>query len=87
MSNEGRNKKILKLRGKKSMGLIALEMGVTRNAVAGVFFRADWPVEARIPSEGGHSPNKIGTGHNPLGWRNRADKCFKPPGKSAGASA
>lgn len=39
---------ILQWRGKKSYGLIAKELGTTRNVVAGVFFRADHPKQRAI---------------------------------------
>jgi hypothetical protein len=39
---------VLKLRGKKSMGLIARQFGVTRNVVAGIFFRAAHPGERQL---------------------------------------
>lgn len=39
--------KILKMRGKKSFGLIAKELGVSRNVVAGVRHRADYPGDKR----------------------------------------
>jgi len=38
-----RNQKILAMRGKKSFALIAKELGISRNVVAGVCFRADHP--------------------------------------------
>lgn len=38
-----RNTEALKLRGKKSTGLIARELGVTRGVVAGIFFRQSHP--------------------------------------------
>jgi len=41
---------ILALRGKKSHGVIAKELGVTRNVVAGVCFRADHPGKKKIGS-------------------------------------
>lgn len=63
MGNEKRNKKILKLAGKKSYGLIAEELNTTREVVAGVIFRDKHPVEKRVrsPNSDG-SPNMIGTG-------------------------
>lgn len=63
MSNEQRNKRILALAGKKSYGLIADEMGITRCAVAGVVFRDKYPSRHRECSPNGKSPNKIGKGH------------------------
>lgn len=39
MTNAERNAKILSLRGKKSYGLIAKEMGISRGTVAGVMLR------------------------------------------------
>lgn len=57
--------KILALRGKKSFGLIARKLGVSRNIVAGVMFRAAWPVGTRVPSPGyRYGGNKSGTGHH-----------------------
>jgi hypothetical protein len=43
MAKNLRAAEILRWRGKKSFGLIAKEFGVTRNVVAGIFFRADHP--------------------------------------------
>jgi hypothetical protein len=60
-----RNAKILSLRGKKSFGLIAKELGISRHAVAGVCFRADWPEKLRKRSPNGKGGrNKAGTGHH-----------------------
>lgn len=55
---------ILGMRGKKSFGLIAKELGVTRNVVAGVCFRHDYPCEVRVRAghKGRGGGNKIGTG-------------------------
>ena len=53
--------KIMKLHGKKSYGLIAKELGITRNVVAGVIFRNSWPIELRRAMSGGRH-NKIGGG-------------------------
>lgn len=50
---------ILKLYGKKSFGLIAKELGITRHQVSGIVFRHNHPVETRI----GKDKNKIGTGY------------------------
>lgn len=55
-------KKVLKLRGQKSFGLIAKELDVSRNVVAGICFRADYPVEVRLAVSGGFH-NKLGIGH------------------------
>lgn len=63
MNQQTRNAKILALRGQKSFGLIAKELGITRNVVAGVVFRHDWPPDLRIRSPGSHGANKIGTGN------------------------
>lgn len=41
--NEVLRNKILRMRGKKSYGLIAEELGISRNSVAGVMFRAAHP--------------------------------------------
>ena len=60
-----RDAKILSLRGKKSFGLIARELGLSRNVVAGVCFRADWSTKRREcspNSKGGK--NKAGIGHH-----------------------
>jgi DNA invertase Pin-like site-specific DNA recombinase len=54
--NQDRDAKILKMRHRKSYGLIAKELGISRNIVAGVCFRADWPAEIRVN-------NKSGTGY------------------------
>lgn len=61
-----RNAKILSLRGKKSFGLIARELGLSRNVVAGVCFRADWSTDRlmqRSPNSNG-GKNKAGIGHH-----------------------
>lgn len=78
---------ILRLRGRKSYGLIAKELNVTRNVVAGVIFRHDWPVEKRVADR--HDPtkrNRSGTGKRggprpyaaetlpPTLWNNRTSK-------------
>ncbi len=60
--NAERNAKILALRGQKSFGLIARELGITRQAVAGVCWRADWPHEKRISAKGDDRKNHSGTG-------------------------
>lgn len=67
MSNEARNERILALCGQKSFGLIAAELGLTRNIVAGVVWRARWPVEQRCRSKGCKGRNMIGTGHHGCG--------------------
>lgn len=43
MATSDLRSKALALRGKKSMGLIAKELGITRNQVAGIFFRHAHP--------------------------------------------
>lgn len=63
MNTQTRNAKILSMRGMKSYGLIAKELGISRSTVAGVMFRADYPSCARVPSPNSKSGNKIGTGH------------------------
>lgn len=63
MSNKARNKRILKLAGKKSYGLIAQQLGTTRNVVAGVVFRDKYPSRHRVCSPNSTSPNKTGVGH------------------------
>ncbi len=54
---------ILSLRGKKSAGLIAQELGLSRNAVAGLFFRKGHKVngkhaEERLRQSHGRSPGR-----------------------------
>lgn len=53
--------KILAMRGQKSYGLIALELGITRNVVAGVIFRHKYPRTVRVRAghkgRGGAYPN------------------------------
>lgn len=87
MNNKVRNAKILALRGQKSLGLIAREIGLTRNIVAGVCWRADWPARTckRDPKTG--KRNRSGTGrhghgeyaaqvlHHPGGKIGRRWKC------------
>jgi hypothetical protein len=63
MSNADRRRKILALYGKKSFGLIARELGITRNIVAGTVFRSQYPSKVRVSSPNG-SRNKIGVGHH-----------------------
>jgi hypothetical protein len=58
-----RNEKILALRGKKSFTLIAREFGITRNAVAGVMWRADWQPAERVACPSGFK-TKCGLGHH-----------------------
>ena len=55
-----RNEKILKMAGKKSYGLIAKELGISRNIVSAVIFRSKNPPDKRICSPNSHSPNKNG---------------------------
>jgi hypothetical protein len=62
MNIDERNAKILSFRGQKSFGLIAKEMGLSRNVVAGVMFRADWPLEQRVSAPGDDRKNRSGTG-------------------------
>jgi hypothetical protein len=54
-----RNARILALRGKKSLLLIARQFGVSKGVVAGVFHRADWPAGTRT----GRKRNKCGVGY------------------------
>lgn len=61
MTANARNAEILALKGQKSFTLIAEELDLTRNVVAGVFFRDRWPAEIRYGSP--TARNKIGTGH------------------------
>jgi hypothetical protein len=61
-THAGRDAAILAMRGRKSYGLIAKELGITRSTVAGVCFRADYPLETRYASSGSH--NKINVGNN-----------------------
>lgn len=65
MGNSKRNRAIIALYGKKSFGLIAKELGISRNVVAGVIFRHNYPPGHRVcsPKSGG-SPNKIGEGYS-----------------------
>jgi len=44
---------ILALRGIFSYSLIAKRFGITRNAVAGIMWRADWPAGKRTRSKSG----------------------------------
>lgn len=62
-----RNAQILALCGAKSFGLIAKKLGISRNVVAGVIFRATYPVAVRYASSNGGRSNKIGTGHHGRG--------------------
>lgn len=59
-----RNQQILALRDLYSYSLIAEMLGVTRNVVAGVCFRADWDQTEMTCSPGARAPNKCGLGHH-----------------------
>ena len=59
-----RNEQIIALRGRKSYGLIAKELGITRATVAGVIFRHDWPKEKRISYPWSERRNLSGTGYH-----------------------
>lgn len=64
-----RNERILALRGTMSFGLIARKLNISRNVVAGVCWRADWPHKLRrAKSPHGKSYNKIGTGFRTGEW-------------------
>jgi hypothetical protein len=77
MKYHQRNKTILSLRGKKSYGLIAKELGITVGTVAGVCFRSDWPAASRS----GDKRNKAGIGHH--GGGRRADETLWSVGERA----
>jgi hypothetical protein len=55
--------RILALVGQKSYGLIAKEVGVTRNVVAGIIFRKRYPHAVRVATSPFIGRNKIGTGY------------------------
>lgn len=58
-----RNEKILALRGKLSFGLIAKQLDISRNIVAGVCFRADHRITLKIRrAQGFGSTNGRGRG-------------------------
>lgn len=68
IDNLKRNRAILALYGKKSFGLIAKELGISRNTVAGVVFRYNYPPRHRVCSKNsGGSPNMVGNGRRPDG--------------------
>jgi hypothetical protein len=67
--NKDRNRRILAVKGKKSFGLIALDLGITRNIVAGVCFRASHPFSEMVSCTGARQRTKLGTG-----YRNSNDK-------------
>lgn len=71
-----RNAQILALRGKLSTALIAERLGLTRNTVSGVCFRADYPLLMCRHHTG--SPNKIGTGHRGPGNHARRTRFTEP---------
>lgn len=81
MTKQQLNAKILRLRGKKSFGLIAKELGITRNVVAGVMFRDNWPIELRVSAPGERFKNRSGTGRRG-GGHPHADKTL-PMGRPA----
>ncbi len=59
-----RNEIILSLRGVKSYNLIAAQLGISRNAVAGVMWREKWSKDLRKKIDKRH--NRSGTGrHGP----------------------
>lgn len=58
------HEQILALRGIFSYSLIAERFGISRNVVAGIMWRADWPPEKRIPSPRGKAGNKCGLGRH-----------------------
>lgn len=58
--------RMLELRGIKSNGAIARELGVSRSTVAGVFFRHDWPKEKRISYPWSKRKNLCGWGNHGL---------------------
>jgi hypothetical protein len=53
------------MRGRKSFGVIARELGISRNVVAGVCFRADYDRNNgdMVASPASHAPNMLGTGY------------------------
>ncbi len=65
MGNTDLISKVLSLRGEMSFGLIAKKLGVSRNVVAGICFRVDWPHSSRVRSPNARSGNKSGTGRRP----------------------
>lgn len=75
-SRTERNRNILALRGTMSFSLIGEALGLTRDVVAGVVWRADYPVEVRRR----HSAcgKKIGTGHSGPGRYPRRTKFSRP---------
>lgn len=62
--NRKRNQRVARLRGKLSYTLIAEQLGLTRNVVAGIFWRSDWPYRKRTTSGEGQGRHNCGTGHN-----------------------
>lgn len=79
MNKDARNAKILALYGKKSFGLIAKELGISRNTVAGVVFRHNYPADIRNSAPNG-CRNKIGVGHHGP-WK-YAPKTLRPGHKA-----
>lgn len=65
LQHETRDALIMAMRGRKSYGLIAKELGVTRSTVAGVCFRADYPLETRYASSGRHNQIRVGNNGGP----------------------
>lgn len=63
MISDKLKKRMLELRGIKSNGAIARELGVSRATVAGVFFRHDWPKEKRISYPWSKRRNLCGLGN------------------------
>lgn len=61
-ANAERNARILELAGKKSFGVIARELRISRHAVAGVVWRAKWPAETRVYAPFGTGGGKCGNG-------------------------
>lgn len=79
-SYESIRTRVLALKGKKSYGLIAKEVGLTRNQVAGIMFRASHPYTERIAASPGIG-NKIGTGYRTGAY---ARECIRNRGSLIG---
>lgn len=85
--NKALRARILRMRGKKSYGLIAEELGVTRNVVAGVLFRQRHPGmrmtgEGRRPCDGNYAA-KTRTLGPPAGNKNWTHRKWRNPQRDA----
>lgn len=75
--NSKRNRAVLALYGKKSFGLIAKELGISRNVVAGIVFRSIHPPGQR---------SKVGGGDRGIGRKYAPERLPHPQQQIGGAA-